>query len=85
MLEQFLLVAFQSTHKAIKAETITTKAGLAARLIPVPPEVSAGCGLSLRVAEADGEKAREILKEAEIEGEYYLLTKEGRNRSVERL
>lgn len=46
--EVFCVFAFDSTHQAIAAETAVT--GLeGARLIPLPPEISQGCGLALRV------------------------------------
>lgn len=84
-MQTFLLMAFESTHDAIKAETGAKRAGLAARLIPVPPEVSAGCGLSLRGEVTDEAALREILEQEEVEAEFFLLKRDGINRSVERL
>ena len=58
--EVFCVISFDSTHQAIAAETAVT--GLSgARLIPLPPEISEGCGMALRVNREDAEKAVELL------------------------
>lgn len=81
----FIIVAFESTHDAIKSETLTGREGIAARLIPIPPEVSAGCGLALRIAPEAELLVRQILAEANVLGSYYVLKRDGSKRSVERL
>ena len=58
--EVFCVISFDSTHQAIAAEMAVT--GLSgARLIPLPPEISEGCGMALRVNREDAEKAVELL------------------------
>ncbi|EEV20149.1 hypothetical protein TREVI0001_0915 [Treponema vincentii ATCC 35580] len=58
--EVFCVISFDSTHQAIAAEMAVT--GLPdARLIPLPPEISEGCGMALRVNREDAEKAVELL------------------------
>ena len=42
-----LLVTFFSSHAAMEAELLLEEAGLPGRLIPLPPQVHAGCGLAL--------------------------------------
>ena len=59
--EVFCVISFDSTHQAIAAEMAVT--GLSgARLIPLPPEISEGCGMALRVNREDAEKAIDLLK-----------------------
>ena len=41
-----LIVTFHTTTAAMSMELACTKAGLPGRLIPVPREITAGCGLS---------------------------------------
>ncbi|WP_148130103.1 DUF3343 domain-containing protein, partial [Peptoniphilus sp. HMSC062D09] len=48
MLEYFLLT-FDSSNKSIKAERVLRKNKLAARVIPVPEELSKGCGFAVRL------------------------------------
>ena len=58
--EVFCVISFESTHQAIAAEMAVT--GLSgARLIPLPPEISEGCGMALRVNREDAEKAVDLL------------------------
>ncbi len=42
----YYILAFTNTHDAIAAETATHHLG--ARLIPLPAQIAAGCGLALR-------------------------------------
>jgi hypothetical protein len=51
--ETFGLITFKSTHHAIASEKILLDAGLNIRIIPVPTEITAGCGLSIKYDEAD--------------------------------
>ena len=64
----------------------TSSEGLTeARLIPLPPEISAGCGLVLRVNEEDIKMASRLLSEAEIPYTgIYLLKIETNKRFVEK-
>ncbi|MGI5064492.1 DUF3343 domain-containing protein [Treponema putidum] len=86
------LFSFSSSHHAIAAEAITADAVTAsgenlteARLIPLPPEISAGCGLVLRVNEEGITKASSLLKGAEIPYTgTYLLKIENNKRFVEK-
>ena len=56
-----------------------------ARLIPLPPEISAGCGLVLRVNEEGIKMASRLLNEAEIPCTgIYLLKIETNKRVVEK-
>ena len=56
-----------------------------ARLIPLPPEISAGCGLVLRVNEEGIKEASRLLSEAEIPYTgTYLLKIETNKRFVEK-
>lgn len=41
-----LVIAFASTAQAMKAEEIFTREGLPGRMIPIPSQVTAGCGLA---------------------------------------
>ncbi len=81
----FLIVAFDSSHDAIKAETVCAREDLAVRLIPIPPEVSAGCGLALRAELESAGRVRTILEEAGVRGVFYRLKRDGSKRIVERM
>ncbi|MEQ8197972.1 MAG: DUF3343 domain-containing protein [Clostridiaceae bacterium] len=84
--EIFNLVTFNSTHHAIKAEKELISKGLKIRIIPAPTEVTASCGLSIRVDEGDFEKVKEILSSKNvISAGYYLVKRNGYKKEVVRL
>lgn len=41
-----LVIAFDSTTQALAAEALFTQRGLPGRMIPLPAQVAAGCGLA---------------------------------------
>ena len=46
----FAVIAFASTEQALAAEAMFTQRGLHGRMIPIPSQVSAGCGLAWKAA-----------------------------------
>ena len=61
-----LLIAFDSVHQAIRAESLLLKAGVPVELVPTPREISASCGQSLQFAEAAAEPVRALLERERI-------------------
>ena len=60
-----IIFTFDSTHLAIAAEKLCeTIEGT--RLIPLPPKISAGCGLSLKTDNIHKEAVKEKLNTAHI-------------------
>lgn len=53
-----LVIAFDSTAQAIAAEELFQKNGLPGRMIPIPAQVSAGCGLAWK---AEPEQKQSLL------------------------
>ncbi len=51
MNESYLVITFESTHRAIKAEK--TLEGLTIEIIPTPRQLSANCGISLKALTED--------------------------------
>lgn len=84
-MEKYIIFAFDSTHAAILSEKVLKENNLNGRLIPLPPEVSAGCGLSLRIDEKDRDIVSEKLSENNvgIDGVFELI-KEGTKRSIKK-
>ncbi len=52
-----LVITFDSTTQAMAAEKLCMEQGLPGRIIPVPREISAGCGLSWKALPS----ARDVL------------------------
>lgn len=57
----YYILAFDSTHHAIKAEEQLKKNKLEAEMIPTPRDVDASCGLSIKIPGRYLEKVREII------------------------
>lgn len=55
-----LIITFATTTQAMAMEKFCAERGLPGRLIPVPREITAGCGLSWKAAPED----REVLANA---------------------
>ena len=57
----YYILAFDSTHHAIKAEEQLKKNKLEAEMIPTPRDVDASCGLSIKIPDRCVERARELI------------------------
>lgn len=66
MKEHFYIIAFDSTHHAISAEQMLKKEKKEVMMMPTPREVTASCGLSLRVSSEDISFAQEHLEEKNL-------------------
>lgn len=60
-----IIFTFDSTHLAIAAENICSEIK-GTRLVPLPPKISAGCGLSLKAENADKDKVENLLNTSHI-------------------
>lgn len=81
--EIFNLVTFNSTHSAIRAERELLNEGIKVKVIPVPTEITASCGLSIRMKLEDLEKVKNILKNNDIEtAGYYHVEKLGLKKNI---
>ena len=62
-----LVIAFHTTADAMKMETVCKKNGVGERLIPVPREISAGCGMAWCADPADEETLNELMAQNRVE------------------
>ena len=81
--EEFLLLAAESTHLVIKNEKLLKEVGVDCRIIPLPSQIKASCGLSIRADLKDIEKIKEILYNNAME--LYLIKKSGLKKEIEKL
>jgi len=68
--ERRLIVAFYTTHDAMAFEDFCAARGAPGRLIPLPREISAGCGLAWSAPPGDGEKVRALLDAAGVAAQH---------------
>ena len=64
--ELCLVVTFEATAAAMAAEKYCLEKGVPGRLIPVPREITAGCGLAWKAEVGQEEAVTAALKEAGI-------------------
>ncbi len=67
--ERKLVVTFRTTTDAMAMEEMCKREGVPGRLIPVPPDISAGCGLSWCAPLPEREGILAAMKKAGIENE----------------
>jgi len=67
------LISFFASHHAIRAETVLTRNGLEAKLIPGPKDLSPNCGVALRFQYAERENVVTLLaaKSVRIDGIHF--------------
>lgn len=70
-----LIITFHTTAAAIAMEKLCREQGLPGRLIPVPRELTADCGMAWRAEITDHEVLAALAREQglEVEGFYELL------------
>ena len=71
----YLVITFHTTSAAMAMESLCAEKGLPGRLIPVPREITAGCGMAFR---ADVEQEQSLLDAAkewgiQVDGVYKLV------------
>ena len=67
--ENRLVITFHSTTEAMEAEKRLKELGVPGRLIPIPRQLSAGCGLAWCAEPEEKEQIARIMEEKKIEKE----------------
>ena len=72
----FIIVAFESTHQALAVEKAVVIAGVPHETIPTPRNISANCGLSLKVPEQYLCDVQAIMRGLKIKSDVYRALQE---------
>ena len=83
--EKYLIFAAESTHLVIQLEKIFLERDIQCRIIPLPTEISANCGLSVRTETDVLDRALEIIKEANMQVTVSLIEKKGFKKNIEKI
>lgn len=71
-----LVITFHTTAESISMEKNCKAEGIPGRLIPVPRQISAGCGLAWSVPAEEGETVKGFIEERNLQfeemGEYWI-------------
>ena len=71
--EKRLVIAFYTTHDAMAFEEFCQAEGIPVRLIPLPREITAGCGLAWSADPDKEEDYKRCLSEAGINAQHMLI------------
>ena len=84
--EKFNVISFESTHMAIKSEKLLLDIGLNIRIIPVPREITASCGLALKINIDDFIEVKKLLEKNKIDFlDVYIVRKKGLKKEIEKI
>lgn len=75
-----VVFTFESTHQAILAEKLLKEGNIPLRVMALPAQIEAGCGLCIRIDLEDGNQAKMILSQhnVQMEGCFYKFFNEGK-------
>ncbi|MFC4601336.1 DUF3343 domain-containing protein [Cohnella hongkongensis] len=62
-----LLIAFDSTQQALRAEMLLEYADIEIDICPTPKEITAGCALSIEFSASDLTEVRSIIESERVE------------------
>ncbi|WP_240415783.1 DUF3343 domain-containing protein [Paenibacillus periandrae] len=62
-----LLMAFDSTQQALRAEMLLEYADIENDMCPTPKQITAGCALSLEFPEDELEQVKQIVRDENVE------------------
>lgn len=62
-----MLIAFDSTQQALRAEMLLEYAEIEIDICPTPKEITAGCALSIHFPEEDLAKVKEVIVQEQVE------------------
>lgn len=67
MVDRRCIVTFSTTHDALCAERVALEAGIPAKMIPVPRQLSADCNMGMEAPPEHGESLGALLEAAGVE------------------
>ncbi|MEF9991497.1 MAG: DUF3343 domain-containing protein [Peptostreptococcaceae bacterium] len=65
-MNEMYIVAFNSTHHAIRTDKVLNEKNIKVTTLPTPREISSSCGISVRFLKDDMDTIVETLEENEI-------------------
>ncbi|AIQ71779.1 DUF3343 domain-containing protein [Paenibacillus graminis] len=66
-MDEELLIAFDSTQQALRAEMLLEYAGIEIDIFPTPKEITAGCAMSIQFFRGALGEVRKIVEEQSVE------------------
>jgi ribosomal protein L7Ae-like RNA K-turn-binding protein len=85
MEEKFIIASADSTHLVMQLEKICLDNKINCRIIPLPTEISANCGLSIKLKLEDKDKIIDILKNRDEEISIFYVEKNGFKKKIKKI
>jgi len=83
---EFGVITFNSTHYAIKADSVFNRESINFRTIPTPREITRSCGLAIKFNLEDMDKIEDVIRKNNLEvNGIYKIIKYGSANKVEKL
>jgi hypothetical protein len=82
-LAQTMLIAFDSTQQALRAEMLLEYADIEIDIRPTPKQITAGCALSIEFPENQLQQVREIIVSEKVEIRGIFMNNEGQYANME--
>lgn len=83
--ENFILLVAESTNLIMKTEAMLKDLGISCRILPLPSQLKASCGLSIKIELEDLEKVKKEIATQNIVLEGYMVEKKGIRKYFEKL
>ncbi len=83
--EKFLILSAESTHFIIQLEKNLLEKNIPCRVIPLPTEISANCGLAIRVEIDYIEEIKKIIIDENIKVTMSIIEKNGFKKKIEKI
>lgn len=84
--ERYCLIAFESTHHAIKGEKLLLNENIKVRTIPTPRDITASCGLSIKFSEEKLNEVIKIMEESKLKLKgIYMVTKSNNKNLIDNI
>ena len=80
--EKFLILSAESTHLIIQLEKNLLGKNIPCRVIPLPTEISANCGLAVKVETEYTDKIKKIVEDEKIKVTISLVEKHGLKKQI---
>ncbi len=86
-MNEMYIVAFNSTHHAIRTDKLLNESNMKVTTLPTPREISSSCGISVRFLKDDINKVIDIIESNEIlyHGIFKIERVEGGKKEVTKL
>lgn len=83
-IEEYYIIAFNSTNQAILSEKLLIDKNIDVKIIPLPADITASCGLSLKIEISELKKVSNLLTQNNIVFDIYFVIKDRFKKNIKK-